>query len=117
MFVQHLSHDFGKATLPDEYHPMRDFFQEQSLAHEEMARIDQYFGQARELAGTLGLKLRLPRTTPKRYEPGTLGRNRCDWPWTGAYISYEGYMMPRCMVSTPDCLNFGKVTDRTLTSA
>jgi radical SAM protein with 4Fe4S-binding SPASM domain len=117
MFVQHLSHDFGEETLPDEYRPMREFFMEQSLAHESAEQIDHYFGQARELAQSVGLKLRLPRTTPKRYEPGTPGRKRCDWPWSGAYISYEGYMMPCCMVSTPDRLNFGKVTDRTLTSA
>jgi radical SAM protein with 4Fe4S-binding SPASM domain len=117
MFVQHLSHDFGEATLPDEYKPMRDFFFHQSLAHEDPTRIDHYFGQARELAQSLGFKLRLPRTTPKKFEPGTPGRKRCDWPWSGAYISYEGYMMPCCMVSTPDRLNFGKVTDRSLVAA
>ncbi|MFT3894221.1 MAG: radical SAM protein [Anaerolineales bacterium] len=116
MFVQHLSHDFGEATLPDEYRPMREYFVEQSLAHEDPQRIDQYFNQAQATAQSLGLKLRLPRTTPRRHEPGTPGRERCDWPWTGAYISYEGYMMPCCMVSTPDRANFGKVTDHTLTS-
>jgi radical SAM protein with 4Fe4S-binding SPASM domain len=114
--VQHLSHDFGEPTLPEEYRPMRDYIADQSLAHEDPERIKRYFTEAREIAQSLGLNLRLPRTTPKRYEPGTPGRKRCDWPWTGAYISYEGYMMPCCMVSTPDRINFGKVTDHSLTS-
>jgi len=115
-FVQHLSHDFGEPTLPDEYKPMREYIAEQSLVYEDPARIDRYFGEAQELAESLGVNLRLPGTQPKRYEEGTRGKDRCDWPWTGAYISYEGYMMPCCMVSTPDRANFGKVTDRTLAS-
>ena len=116
MFVQHLSHDFGEPTLPEEYRPMREYIAQQSLAHEDPARIEHYFSEAREIADSVGLKLRLPRTTPKRYPAGTLGRQRCDWPWTGAYISYEGYMMPCCMVATPDRINFGKVTEHTLES-
>ncbi len=116
MFVQHLSHDFGEPTLPEEYRPMRDYIAAQSLAHEDPARIQKYFGEARQAAEWLGIALRLPRTTPKRYPEGTTGRDRCDWPWTGAYISYQGYMMPCCMVATPDRINFGKVTERTLQS-
>ncbi len=116
MFVQHLSHDFGEPTLPEEYRPMRDYIAAQSLAHEDPTRIERYFGEARQVAESVGLELRLPRTTPKRYPEGTAGRQRCDWPWTGAYISYEGYMMPCCMVATPDRINFGKVTEHTLES-
>jgi radical SAM protein with 4Fe4S-binding SPASM domain len=116
MFVQHLSHDFGEPTLPDEYRPMRDYIAAQSLAGEDPQRIERYFREARNVAESLGLKLRLPRTTPKRYPEGTTGRDRCDWPWTGAYISYEGYMMPCCMVATPDRINFGKVTEHSLQS-
>jgi radical SAM protein with 4Fe4S-binding SPASM domain len=116
IFVQHLSHDFGEPTLPEDYRPMRDFIAEQSLAYEDAERIELYFGTARQLAEELGIKLRLPRTSPKPYPPGTQGRHRCDWPWTGAYVSYEGYFMPCCMVSTPDRINFGKVTDGSLAS-
>ncbi len=116
IFVQHLSHDFGEPTLPEEYRPMRNYIAAQSLAHEDPARIERYFGEARQVADALGVTLRLPRTTPKRYPEGTTGRDRCDWPWTGAYISYEGYMMPCCMVATPDRINFGKVTDHALES-
>jgi radical SAM protein with 4Fe4S-binding SPASM domain len=116
MFVQHLSHDFGEPTLPEEYRPMREYIAEQSLAGEDPRRIEQFFGEARQAAKAAGLNLRLPRTTPKRYAQGTTGRDRCDWPWTGAYISYEGYMMPCCMVATPDRINFGKVTESPLVS-
>jgi radical SAM protein with 4Fe4S-binding SPASM domain len=109
LFVQHLCHDFGESSLPAHYKPMRDFVDEQTLLHEDDGRIDQYFGEAREVAKSLGVTLRLPRTRPRPHAPGTPGRKRCDWPWTGAYFSYQGYSMPCCMISTPDRLNFGKV--------
>src|SRR5512142_2672232 len=73
MFVQHLSHDFGEPTLPEAYRPMRDYIAAQSLAHEDPARIEKYFGEARQMAESVGLELRLPRTTPKRYPEGTAG--------------------------------------------
>lgn len=111
MFVQHLCHDFGESTLPDEYRPMRDFVQAETLAEEEPTRIARYFDEARELAEDAGLALRLPRTRPKRYASDTPGRERCSWPWTAAYFSYEGYAMPCCMVSTPDRINFGNISE------
>ncbi len=53
-FVQHLSHDFGEPTLPEEYRPMREYIAEQSLAQEDPERIEYYFDEARQLAGVLG---------------------------------------------------------------
>ncbi|HSD84871.1 MAG TPA: SPASM domain-containing protein [Anaerolineae bacterium] len=41
----------------------------------------------------------------------TSGRDRCHWPWTGAYISYEGLPMPGCMVATPNRINFGNMAE------
>jgi radical SAM protein with 4Fe4S-binding SPASM domain len=111
MFVQHLCHDFGEPTLPEDYRPMREFVDDQSLASEDPQRIERFFNEAHQIAGKLGVQLRLPRTTPRRYPPGTPGRERCNWPWSAAYISYEGYAMPCCMISTPDRVNFGKVTE------
>jgi radical SAM protein with 4Fe4S-binding SPASM domain len=112
MFVQHLCHDFGESSLPAHYWPMRDFVQAETLLEEDAARIEHYFGVARERARELGLKLRLPRTRPRPHPPGTPGRTRCDWPWRGAYISYQGYAMPCCMVSTPDRINFGNMAEQ-----
>jgi radical SAM protein with 4Fe4S-binding SPASM domain len=111
MHVQHLCHDFAESTLPAHYRPMREFVQEQTLLEEDPARIERYFGAARAVAAELGVDLRLPRTRPKPHPPGTPGRARCDWPWTGAYVSYQGLAMPCCMVATPDRANFGNVIE------
>src|SRR5574341_272859 len=71
-----------------------------------------YLNKAREVASELGIDLRLPRTRKWLHPPGTPGLERCDWPWTGAYIGYEGYAMSCCMVSTPDRLNFGNISEQ-----
>jgi radical SAM protein with 4Fe4S-binding SPASM domain len=107
LFVQHLCHDFGESTLPAHYQPMRQFVQSETLLDTDLQQIEQVFAQARSLAQTLNVDLRLPRLRPKLHPPETPGRERCDWPWQGAYISYQGLAMPCCMISTPDRLNFG----------
>jgi MoaA/NifB/PqqE/SkfB family radical SAM enzyme len=107
VFVQHLCHDFGEASLPERYRPMRDFVSEQTLLGEEPERVERYFAEARTVAAELGVELRLPRTRSRPHAPGTPGRARCDWPWRGAYLSYQGEAMPCCMVSTPDRASFG----------
>ncbi|HZS94808.1 MAG TPA: SPASM domain-containing protein, partial [Chloroflexota bacterium] len=112
IFVQHLCHDFGEETLPERYAPMRDYVREQTLLDEDPDRIDRYFSAARAVATDLGVDLRLPRTRPKPYPEGTPGRARCNWPWTGGYVSYQGLAMPCCMVSTPDRVNFGNMAER-----
>lgn len=112
IFVQHLCHDFGESSLPAHYEPMRHFVQEETLLAEEPARIEKYFSRARQVAQEVGLKLRLPRTQPRLHPPGTPGPERCDWPWRGAYISYQGYAMPCCMIATPDRLNLGNMAEQ-----
>ncbi len=107
VWVQHLCHDFGEDTLPAQYRPMHEFVAEQTLLSEAPARVDEAFGAARTAAAELGVDLRLPRTTPRPAPPGTRGPERCDWPWRGAYFSYDGQAMPCCMVATPDRINFG----------
>jgi radical SAM protein with 4Fe4S-binding SPASM domain len=111
VFVQHLCHDFGESSLPVEYRPMRDFVESETLLEEDPARIEQSFQEARRVARELGVDLRLPRTRIKLHAPGTPGPQRCDWPWRGAYISYQGYAMPCCMVATPDRIHFGNVLE------
>lgn len=107
--VQHLCHDFGESSLPEKYAPMRNFIDEQTLLDEDPARVDAYFHEARTTAAKLGVTLRLPSIRPRIHPPGTPGRTRCDWPWRGAYISYDGQAMPCCMVATPDRINFGNM--------
>ncbi len=86
---------------------MHDFVTEQTLVSECPDRIKAAFGAARAAATECGIELRLPHTTPQPVPPGTSGRERCDWPWRGAYFSYDGQAMPCCMVATPDRINFG----------
>ena len=111
IFVQHLCHDFGESSLPAHYRPMRDFVQSETLLEEDPERIAHYFDAARDVARELGVDLRLPRTRPRPHPQGTPGRKRCDWPWRGGYVSYDGYAMPCCMVATPDRINFGNVNE------
>ena len=112
IWVQHLCHDFGEATLPAQYQSMRTFVDSQTLLAEDPARIERYFGAARSAAEELGIKLRLPRTRPRPHPPGMPGPQRCDWPWKRAYLSYRGDAMPCCMVSTPDRINFGNMSEQ-----
>jgi MoaA/NifB/PqqE/SkfB family radical SAM enzyme len=112
VFVQHLCHDFGESSLPAHYRPMRDFVDDQTLVGEDPARIKAVFAEARAVGRELGIDLRLPQTCPRPHPPGTPGPQRCDWPWRGAYVSYQGLAMPCCMVSTPDRIHFGNMADR-----
>jgi radical SAM protein with 4Fe4S-binding SPASM domain len=111
LFVQHLSHDFAEADLPAQYAPMRAFVENETLLREDVALIEAIFAEARALATELGVDLRLPRARPRPHPPGTPGRTRCDWPWRGAYLSYDGQAMPCCMVATPDRASFGNMAD------
>jgi MoaA/NifB/PqqE/SkfB family radical SAM enzyme len=111
LFVQHLCHDFGESSLPAHYRPMRDFVEAQTLLHDDPARVERFFGAARDVAASLGVDLRLPRAEVRAHPPGTPGPARCDWPWKGPYVSYQGLSMPCCMVATPDRANFGSVAD------
>ncbi|HVX59685.1 MAG TPA: radical SAM protein [Pirellulales bacterium] len=107
MFVQHLCHDFSESTLPDRYLPMRQFVDQQTLLGEDLQSIETHFSAARSAAAECGIELRLPTLGGKAGSAGAGGGCRCDWPWSGAYISYDGSAMPCCMISTPDRLNFG----------
>ncbi len=107
VFIQHLCHDFGESSLPLHYRPMRDFIEAETLLNENLDRIQETFDLARATAQELGVDLRLPETRPRLHPPGTPGPERCDWPWRGAYVSYQGLAMPCCMVATPDRISLG----------
>ena len=110
IFVQHLCHDFGESTLPTYYRPMHEFVSRQTLLGEDLDRVETYFEVARSVAAEAGINLRLPRARPRPSRAE--GRDRCSWPWTGAYVSYQGLAMPCCMVATPDRINFGSMAER-----
>jgi MoaA/NifB/PqqE/SkfB family radical SAM enzyme len=106
IFVQHLCHDYGESTLPEQYREMRDFVENQTLTGEDAGRVRRHFDEATARAKELNVDLRLPVARP-HYPPEMPGRERCDWPWSGAYVSYQGLTMPCCMVSTPDRVTLG----------
>jgi radical SAM protein with 4Fe4S-binding SPASM domain len=110
--AQHLCHDFGESTLPIQYRSMRDFISGQTLVRENPRRVARHFAEAEEAAAEVGIELRLPQIEPREHPADTPGRKRCDWPWTGAYVSYQGHSMPCCMISTPDRLSFGNIAER-----
>jgi radical SAM protein with 4Fe4S-binding SPASM domain len=109
VFVQHLCHDFRESTLAAAYRPMRRFIDEQSLLHESPAKVEAVFAETRAVADRCGVTVRLPAIRPIVHPPDLPGRDRCDWPWRGAYVSYQGLAMPCCMVATPDRINFGNM--------
>ena len=102
--VQQLAHDFTDEALPLRYEPMRAFVDEETLLGDDPERVQRWFSEARAVAETLGVELRLPSLRGN----GKTGR-RCDWPWRGAYVAYSGEAMPCCMVATPDRVNFGSM--------
>lgn len=110
VFAQQLSHDFGDPAFHTNFQPLNEYVREQSLLYEDPERIETYFGEARALAGEYGITLRLPRPRPRPHPADRPGRERCSWPWDGAYISFQGYAMPCCMAATPETVNFGLVT-------
>ena len=110
VFVQHLGHEFGESALPPEYEPMRTFIQRETLTG-SLDQVERYFYEARAVAKEVGIELRLPRLQPALYEHGTGGRSRCQWPWNGSYITYQGYAIPCCMIATPDRGHMGNTID------
>jgi radical SAM protein with 4Fe4S-binding SPASM domain len=110
LFVQRLCHDFAESSLPAHYRPMREFVQAQALADEDENTAQAVFEEARAVADKHGIALRLPRGTAD--VSGAAAARGCDWPWSGAYVSYDGHAMPCCMVATPDRVNFGRVDGR-----
>jgi radical SAM protein with 4Fe4S-binding SPASM domain len=106
LFVQQLCHDFDEASLPAHYRPMRLFIDRERLVPRDAPLVEAIFAEARDTAVTLGVDLRLPR---RNGEGAPRSVPRCDWPWTGAYVAYDGTAMPCCMVGTPDRASFGNV--------
>ena len=112
LFVQQLCHDFAESSLPEEYRPMREFVDEQTLLGEDWQHIERVFDETRDVADELGIELRLPSPRANPHPPGTPGPRRCDWPWVRSYVSYQGLAMPCCTIATPDRFNFGNMAER-----
>lgn len=113
VFVQHLCHSFEEAALPVHFVPMREFVRRESLRGEDPAWIERRLHEARRSAEHAGIDIRLPLGLAAAMD----ARGRaplCDWPWTSMYVSCQGHVMPCCMVSTPDRINFGNVREKSV---
>lgn len=117
VFVQYLCHDYGEASLPGVYRPMRDFIDAEMLGPLDTDAVESAFRSARQRAETLGVELRLPSqaAVTTSTDDASAPVRGCDWPWRGAYLSYRGEAMPCCMVSTPDRINFGNMVEAGVT--
>lgn len=111
IFVQHLSQEFGESSMPARYQPMQAFVQKETLLGEDPHRVERYFEAARSVAAELAVDLRLPRVQPASCARRSPSRHACDWPWTGSYVTYQGYAIPCCMIATPDRLHMGNMID------
>jgi radical SAM protein with 4Fe4S-binding SPASM domain len=107
MSVQRLAHDFTEDTLPAQYRPMRRFVEEETLLREGADRVQRWFAEASAEAQRLGVELRLPADCTQ--QTARKGRERCDWPWRGAYVAFSGEAMPCCMIATPDRMSLGNM--------
>lgn len=114
VFAQQLSHDFGDPAFHKSFQPLNDYVKEQSLLYEDPQRIEHYFGEAKALAQELGVVLRLPRPRVKPHPADMPGRERCDWPWSSAYVSFQGYALPCCIASSPDVMHLGLINSSNL---
>jgi len=111
LFVHHLCAECGEEGLPPYYRPLREFVQGETLLGETPQRVSRAFAEAREAAAQAGIELRLPRVHPRARVADDEHHSPCDWPWTGVYVSYQGYLMPCSMIGSPDRLALGCLQD------
>ena len=107
LFVQNLSHDFSDAP-PAAFEAIADYVAAESVTTLEPGVLEAAYEAAREAAARTGVTLRLPaladRTTALEFEGTPIG---CDWPWQGAYSTYDGEVLPCCMVMGPARVSLG----------
>lgn len=109
VFVQNLSHDFSDAP-PEAYAAIAAYVSEQSVETIPRDELDGVYDEARQVAGSLGVKLRLPSADER--PPHLLVDGQpvaCTWPWDSGYVAYDGTVMPCCMVMGRDRVALGNL--------
>jgi radical SAM protein with 4Fe4S-binding SPASM domain len=103
MWVQRLSHDMEDVRGDPAYDAILAVTADEMLADAEIRPV---LERAATTARRLGLDLRLPSTSSAEVTVPA-GRQRCDWPWSGAYVTHEGRVQPCCMVMGSDRVTLG----------
>jgi MoaA/NifB/PqqE/SkfB family radical SAM enzyme len=81
----------------------RSRFRDQLLTRDEpLKKIEEAVATARRL----GVAIRV--FTGDRFTPG----NDCSWPWTSAYFTADGYVIPCCSRADPELFNAGRLTEK-----
>jgi len=124
LLVQRLSSDLEQPALAPGYIAIRDYVRDAQLRTGDLAHAQTVFDDARELAASLGVRLHLPRLTPRDEAtarndespsndgtPANDALPRCRWPWEQLYVTGAGELLPCCMVATADRASFGNVFD------
>jgi radical SAM protein with 4Fe4S-binding SPASM domain len=98
--VQNLSHSFSDTDPAGDYHEIRAFAEGEALWQAPSPADAAVFDEARALAATLGVALRLPELDAEAVTPRS--GPGCDWPWRSAYVRQDGQVQPCCMVMGGD---------------
>jgi radical SAM protein with 4Fe4S-binding SPASM domain len=106
--VQNLSHSFDDTPAGPGYDAIRGFTEAEALWVGRGDEVAAIFDEARNVAATLDVALRLPEVEERRHlrPAGTPG---CDWPWRSAYVRHDGGVQPCCMLMGEDRAILGDV--------
>ena len=109
LFVQNLSHDFSDAPS-EAFTAIADYVAAESVATLPPDEVERAYAAARAAAERGGVRLRLPALDERaqRVEVGGVAVG-CDWPWTGAYSTYDGTVLPCCMVMGAGRVELGRL--------
>ena len=101
VWVQNLSHSFSDTDPSGSYREIREYAGAEALWAERNEEAERAFADARDLAETIGVRLRLPHLDEpdRRREAGTPG---CGWPYTSSYVTHDGKVQPCCAVMGAD---------------
>jgi MoaA/NifB/PqqE/SkfB family radical SAM enzyme len=102
--VQNLAHRLTEPDLPTHLDPLRRQVWQESLRAKDVPLANKVFANARSLAGSAGLELKLPSLGAN-----SRGKPRCEWPWTSMYVTFNGETVPCCMIGLPERVSVGNV--------
>jgi radical SAM protein with 4Fe4S-binding SPASM domain len=107
IFVQNLCSDVADPETQERQ--MTEFFARESLQGEDPGLVKKMFQEALSLSRGFNMELRLPPLLSGFDGIAQHGRDRCDWPWRSAYVTYDGTAVPCCMIGLPERASMGSM--------